>query len=236
MGFVEDERFLKYGARCLFFDRYGGFSKPPFDELNTSFNVGDAREDVERNLDAVKNISAADKVSIMNQIHSDIILEYSGKYHDADGMYTNQKGVFIGVRFADCTPIVLMDTKKRMIMSIHAGWRGTSLKISKKACEIFAKRGSSLYDIIVSIGPHICRNCYEIKEDVAKKFYSAEVIQTKDKLFLDLETANINQLIHSGINHRNIESFGICTFEHESFFSYRRDKVCGRNIGGALLS
>ncbi len=237
MGFIEDKRFLKYGARCIFFNRFGGVSKPPFDSLNTSFSVKDKKSNVEKNLEIVKNEVEAADISLMNQIHSNNITEAEKGYTpDADGIYTHISGIFLGVKFADCIPIIFMDTKNRIIMSIHAGWRGSCLAISEQAVKKLILLGSKPNDIIVSIGPHICSSCYEVKEDVANKFNQKFIKQKSNKLFLDLESVNIEQIMNLHVPLNNIESTGICTYENRDFFSYRRDVVCGRNIGGIILN
>ncbi len=235
MGFIEDKRFSKYNARCLFFDRNGGASKDPFESLNVSFSVGDDKEKVRENLNIISNIVSAEDLALLNQVHSNTIVEYSGNVYDADGFYTTKRKIFLGIRFADCLPIVFMDTKNRIIMSIHAGWRGTLLGISKNAVELFKSFGSKTDDIIVSIGPHICGNCYEIKEDTAIEFNDKFITHKDGKMFLDMEAVNIEQMVKGGIPKSNIQSFGVCTFENKNFFSYRRDGVCGRNIGGIIL-
>ncbi|AEA34087.1 peptidoglycan editing factor PgeF [Hippea maritima] len=235
MGFVEDKRFLEFKARCLFFDRFGGVSPYPFDSLNFSFAVGDKKENVLKNIENARKSINVTKMAFINQIHSKDIVEFDGKNHDADGIFTDKAGVFLAIRFADCLPIVLMDTRKRIVMAIHAGWRGSYLGISKNAVDILKQRGSNPEDIIVSIGPHICRNCYEIKDDLACKFSEEFINKKNGRLFLDLSAVNIKQLTQSGIPNENIVDLGICTFENSDFFSYRRDKICGRGAGGIML-
>ncbi|WP_022670618.1 peptidoglycan editing factor PgeF [Hippea alviniae] len=235
MGFIEDLRFREFGARCVYFDRFGGVSPPPFDSLNVSTTVGDKRENVWKNLEIVRETVKADEIALLNQVHSNTIVEYDDKIHDADGIFTDRTGVFLAIKFADCTPIMFLDRKNGFIGAAHAGWRGTHLKISVKMVEFFIEKGSKPEDIIVSIGPHICGNCYEIKDDVAEKFDGRFIKKSNGRLYLNLSEANINQLINSGIPKGNIKNLSMCTFEDKRFFSYRRDKTCGRNIGGVML-
>jgi len=236
MGFVEDKRFKEFGAKCVFFNRHGGVSLKPFDSLNFSTSSGDSVESIKKNLDIAKNLLHAREIGTISQIHFNKIVKYeSGTEKEADGIYTRELGIFIAIKFADCLPLALMDTKKKIIMVIHAGWRGTYLNISKKAVERFKDLGSNIENIIVTIGPHICKKCYEIKEDVAKKF-DEKYLNIKDgKIYLDLSAANKRQLVEMGVPEKNIKDLNICTFENRDFFSYRRDKVCGRNLGGLML-
>ncbi len=234
MGFIEDKRFLKYNARCIFFDRYNGVSKKPFDSLNLSFNVGDKEDNVIKNLSIIKNTVSAKELGMIKQVHSNVIIEFDNQPHDADGFYTAKNSVFLGIKFADCMPIIMMDTKTGVIMAVHAGWRGSFLNISGNAVKKFKALGSKAEDIIVSVGPHICSNCYEIKQDVAEKFPGGAVVCKNGRIFLDLYKINRQQMIEEGIRKENINSVGICTYENKDFFSYRRDKICGRNIGGII--
>ncbi len=234
MGVVEDKRFERYGAKCLFFDRNGGVSTGHFASLNVSLNVGDKKENVLENIDIVKNYTGCNKLALLNQIHSNKIIEYDGNIYNADGIYTDRKNVFLGIRFADCIPIVLMDKEGDIIMALHAGWRGTKLEISKKGIEIMIEKGIAPDNILVSIGPHICGNCYEIQSDVACNFEDRFKIFKNNRIYLNLKEINIEQLIQAGVKKENIDSFNICTYENRNFFSFRRNGVCGRNIGGII--
>jgi YfiH family protein len=236
MGFVEDKRFLQYDSRCIFFDRHGGVSKKPFDSLNVSFNVGDDKLSVSKNLDIIKNSLSVDKMCLVNQVHQDKIVECSDNIQDADGIFSTQSNKFLAIRFADCMPVAIFDTKEHAACCVHAGWRGSSLEISKKAIKLLLELGSRKEDIIVTFGPHICKNCYKIKEDVAVKFDSSSVLEKHSKLYLDLDSINRKQIISCGIPDKNILSLNICTYENRNFFSYRRDGICGRNMGGVILS
>ena len=235
MGFVEDERFRKFDARCVFFDRHGGVSPEPYSSLNFSTTVGDSQENVKNNFSIAKRIVGAKRIKTVNQIHSNRIVEYSENQENADGIFTNKKQVFLAIKFADCLPIALMDVKEKIIMAIHAGWKGTHLKISKMALEQFLVLGCKPENIIISIGPHICKNCYEVKEDVASKFDKKFITTKNGKTFLDLSSANKEQFKEMGVPEGNIKDLNICTFENKDFFSYRRERLCGRNMGGIML-
>ena len=74
-------------------------------------------------------------VKISHQAHSDIIEEVertNKEYTDIDGLITNNKGISLSLRFADCTPILFYDPIKNAIGNIHSGWRGTAQKIGQK--------------------------------------------------------------------------------------------------------
>lgn len=231
----EDERFRQFGARCVFFDRIGGVSPKPFDALNVSVSVGDSVENVKKNMEIIKNKLNVVEIAMLNQIHSDKIVEFTGTTEDADGFFTTKRGVFLSIKFADCCPVIFMDVKNKIIASVHSGWRGAYLKISQKMLETLYNLGSKSEDIIVTLGPHICQNCYEIKDDVVP-FFDEKFIKIKgNKKFLSLSKSIIDSLVYKGLDIKNIYDMQICTYENEKFFSYRRDKLTGRNIGGVYL-
>ena len=94
-----------------------------------------------------------------------------GIYHETDALITNRKGIYLVISFADCLPIFFFEPEKRIVASIHAGWKGIASGIIKNTVEIF----SGNYDvdpetIIAAVGPSIGPCCYVIKEDVAGNF------------------------------------------------------------------
>ena len=58
-----------------------------------------------------------------------------------DALVTDTPGVAIGVRTADCIPVLMYDPVHRAIGAVHSGWRGTVSMISKKTvmemCRLF---------------------------------------------------------------------------------------------------
>ncbi len=208
MGFIEDRRFRRYGAACFFFDKYGGIGE----------------------------LAIVTHVALVRQVHSDIVVRWHpSEVQEADGVYTHLPGVFVAVKVADCVPIVILDTGSRIICSVHAGWRGSAKGIVKKAVAKLVEEGASKEGMIVSFGPHICGGCYEVGGEVAELFQSECIRKSGDSLFLDLACVNRKQLLECGIPPKNIENVGVCTYEDRRFFSYRRDGVCGRNVGGGVI-
>ena len=66
-----------------------------------------------------------------------------------------------------------VDTKKRAVAAVHAGWRGTVQRIVEKAdgpkIRCFDSR---VRDLKAAIGPGIHRCCYEVGEEVRTQFES----------------------------------------------------------------
>lgn len=122
----------------------------------------------------------------------------------ADAVITKQKGLFIGVRVADCVPILLCDPEKQVVAAVHAGWRGTAQAILKKTLQTFYETFfSNPADILVAIGPSIRQCCYEVDGEVIRAVCLATgngdyVKTTGDKFHLDLAAANQLQALTMG--------------------------------------
>ena len=178
---------------------------------------------------------------VANQIHSDqikVINEEENKgwerLEDAveacDALVTNKQGVVLSMLTADCVPILLCDTQKKVIAAVHAGWKGTKVEIVAKTIQKMSDCfDCDPQDIIAGIGPAIGSCCYEVDKDVAMHFFDIprSFERKKDKYMIDLPLINKLQLIHAGLYEENIEMSGICTAcEAERFFSYRKEKGC----------
>lgn len=229
----------RYNVSCFFFTRLGGLSKGPFSSFNFSFQVGDDPEDVRKNFTRLKKITKAYKIITLDQIHSDNVFIYDGrgKREWGDAIITAQRRVFIGVKTADCLPVILLDKKNNVIAAVHAGWRGTVKNILGKTISIlYQKFNTRSEDILVFTGPHICENCYEVSEEIAVRFPSGCFSKKDGKFYASLLKANIFFAKDSGVLASNIYSLNLCTKENEIFFSYRRDKETGRMISGIMFN
>ena len=168
-----------------------------------------------------------------------------------DAFITNLSGVAIGVRTADCVPILLYDPVRRVIAAVHSGWKGTVLKISQGVIdrmeEVF---GTAPEDLRAVIGPCIGPDSFQVGEEVAEKFKDAGFPMPRIWTFqgpgdgspmsgghhIDLFTANEWLLLERGIRPENIRVHTIDTYRDPSFFSARREGVqCGRNINAIKL-
>ena len=147
-----------------------------------------------------------------------------------DGFVTALPGIILGVKVADCLPLLFFDTQKRVIGIAHAGWKGVLLEIAKEMVEKMKMLGSQPKDVFVGAGPHIGGCCYEVQKDLINKFFKAfgqlqeMIIKIDGKSYLNLAVPLKVQLIEQGIQNKNIEFSTACTScQIEEFFSYRRD-------------
>ena len=100
------------------------------------------------------------------QIHSAKVLDACGRKGDqigeGDAIVSSEPGVAIGIRTADCVPILVADRETRIVACIHAGWRGTAANIVGATVEVLRSRGSKPENLHVAIGPSIGSCCYEV--------------------------------------------------------------------------
>jgi YfiH family protein len=177
----------------------------------------------------------------LDQIHSDIIVKAEGapgRLGAGDGLITGVAGLMLGVRTADCVPILLADERRRVVAAVHAGWRGTLSRIAARAIEAMTREyGSQPAHLIAAIGPCIGRCCYEVGPDVARAFGTLfpELPAPREHAHLDLEEANRRILAAAGVPALRIHAAGLCTrCRAGDFHSYRRDGLRAGRLLAAI--
>ncbi len=248
--------------------RGGGVSEIDGEKvLNLGAVEWDKRENVDENkkrFQAAVGASDLDFVTL-HQIHSDVVRIVDatpGKQCKGDALATNRNGLLLGVRTADCSPVLVVDPKMRVVAAVHAGWRGTLARIVAKTIgQMQMEFKSDPKDMLAAIGPTIAGCCYEVGTEVAAdfsaKFANAaeffDELRTGDepnplqwlnmmppghqpppkKVLLDLKKANRLQLIEAGVLERNIYVSELCTScDVDRLFSYRKEGA----MSGRLLS
>jgi hypothetical protein len=178
------------------------------------------------------------EITTLKQIHSAKVIDAAGRRGDrieeGDALISDTPGLVIGVRTADCVPVLLADVRLRTIAAIHAGWRGTAAQIVPSAIRQMGDTfGTRVEDLVAAIGPCIGPCCYEVGPEVARQFVTwiPEMEHAVSPVRLNLPKANAQQLRDAGVT--DIFVSGECTFcLVERYHSYRRDK----EAAGRLLS
>lgn len=182
--------------------------------------------------------SQPDSLVLAQQIHGDKIrlvdVRQRGKrIKGVDGLITKTRGLKIGVRTADCVPLLFYEPVKKIAGAIHAGWRGTQSQISAKMIKKIKKMGGLPEKVFVVMGPHICSACYTVPPSRAKQFSHTVVWQKEGRFHLDLARGNFEQLVEAGVRKENIEVLPYCTAcQSNLFFSFRKNK--GKEDGEML--
>ena len=234
--------------------------------LNLGAVEWDQRENVEENKRRFQAALGAEDLRLvsLHQIHSDVVRSFDSapaKQCKGDASATKRAGLLLGVRTADCAPVLVVDAKKKVVAAIHAGWRGTLLRIVMKTVgQMQMEFGCRPEDLLGAIGPTIGGCCYEVGTEVASafaaKFSNAgdffDELRTGDEpnplqwlnmmppghqpppknVLLDLSKANRWQLLEAGLRDENIFVSGFCTACRSDLFSYRKE----RERSGRLMS
>ena len=234
-----------------FSTRLGGVSDFPENSLNLAGFDEDSAENIYENRRRFLELFDGDySLTSVWQIHGNgvkLIKNEQDARNDEekfDALTSNLSKLLIGVKTADCVPILIGDPKTASYAAVHAGWRGTLSSIAAKAVEMMeTKFGSAAADLICAIGPAATCANYEVGPEVVKAF--GEKFSTSGNIFtetenghakIDLHRTNREQLSNLGVSPGNIFTAPICTMERtDLFFSYRREKkLYGKT--GRLLS
>jgi len=214
----------------IFTDRTGGTSKGPYSSLNLGDHVGDVPADVSANRKAIEDLYGP--IQFMNQVHGNRIAIIESVTVDApttDALITGIPGVTLAVMVADCIPLLL--TSQEIVAAVHVGRRGLVNEVAIKTLELMREMGAS--EISANIGPAICGSCYEVSrkihDEVVAQFPLATSQTQSGTPALDLPKALTSVLNAAGV--KAISDQKICTAEDQSYFSYRRDGVTGRQVG-----
>lgn len=219
--------------------RHGGVSAPPYNSLNLGWSTADNQLNTSENRRRFFSALGIkeNQVASAHQVHGDSILHVSkpGRYDGYDALITREKDLLVCVSIADCTPILIFDAKNEAVAAIHAGWRGTALSIVSSTLEqmktVFGTQGRDCYAFI---GTCIDVCDYEVDADVADYFDTAfkKMNPQIGKFFLDLKSANRQQLVEGGLSPERIEISPFSTLTHNSdYFSHRAEKgITGRML------
>lgn len=248
------------GLQHGFSTRKGGVSKEHLASLNLSFSVEDVKENVLENFRRIGERfgKTPEDFVLSKQSHETKVLKVGTKdrgkgitkdrdYEGIDALITDEKGIILSCFSADCVPILFYDPIHKTVGACHSGWRGTKGKILQNVVEEMRKHFSSNpAEILIAIGPSICKEQYVVSEDLALSFLedypdlgedTASPIQriSKDKFQLDLWDLNRRIALDCGIKEEHISISGYCTMENpELFFSHRYSQG-RRGLQGAFI-
>ena len=237
-----------------FFNKDGGVSKGIYESLNCGIGSKDKKNNVERNLEIVKNKFGpkSKKIFLVKQVHSNKLVFLNKKSNIksrnivGDAIVCEKKGIPIAILTADCVPVLIYDKQKEVIAAIHAGWRGAYKGIIQKVIQFMLKKGCEPKNMVAAIGPAISKKSYEVKLEFKKKFIKKDKNNIKfftikkNKINFNLK-AYVRSLIRSNSINK-IDLIDIDTFEQKNnFFSARKslklkDDDYGRNISVIMIN
>ncbi len=242
----------------LFSTRIGGASEGIYASMNLSYARGDRKEAVDENFRRIAEIMGREiqDFVLSDQTHTANVrkvteedrgkgIVYQKDYCDVDGLITNERHIVLATFYADCVPLFLVDKKHRAIGLSHSGWKGTAGRMGEHT--LLAMReayGTNPEDVEIGIGPSICKDCYEVGEDVTEAFAAGFPDKVrKDILFakgggkyhLDLWKANEYIFRMAGVPKEQISVTDICTCCNPNYlFSHRASQGKRGNLGAFL--
>lgn len=195
-------------------------------------------------------------VTQMHQVHKTkvYLVDKPGIERDEldgyDALITNVRGVALGVRSADCFPVLIYDPVHKAVGAAHSGWRGTCQKIaSVTLLEMIKNFGTDAKDVKVVIGPGIRVDSFQVGEEVPSAFKTAGFPLDKIWSFrgpcvegscegghhIDLCAAIKHTLCESGVLPSNVYDSRIDTFTDPEFYSYRREGRAAKRIISSIM-
>lgn len=239
----------RHGFVNAFSTRLGGISPFPNGDLNLAGFGEDSDENIMENRRRfLKSFDREYALATVHQVHSDRIKEAftigdAARTDQADAIVSDLPGILAAVKTADCVPILIADSAAMTFAAVHAGWRGTTASIAAKTIRKLAEeQNADPGKMVCAIGPAAGGERYEIGRDVMDAF--AASFPEGGKYFtptraghalVDLQRANRDQLIASGVPAENIFTAPYCTMtRNDLFFSYRIEKRLYGRVGRLL--
>ena len=238
-------------------DEYGvinGFTLKPFDFRSNYVLEETIQENIEKLEDIFKYTFAVRMQP--HQTHTNIVKVIDGDnlnetFEDVDGLITNLKGILLTSILADCQGLLLYDNNKKVVGSIHSGWKGTLNRIGSNAIQLMVDTyGCNVDDIEVFMSPSILSCCFEVQDDVYNLFIEefkdidingciriGNIIDGNQKYYIDITKINKNVLMNMGIKEEHIYENDLCSKCHKDIIhSHRGDgMLSGRNIAFICL-
>ena len=237
--------------------RHGGVSQGNHGEFNVNLYCGDDPDDIAQNRKALCQLLKIkdDRLIMPHQVHTTGIAQIGNTFfrlsdevrrqvlEGIDALMTNLSGVCIGVSTADCIPIILYDSEHHAATVVHSGWRGTVANIAGVAVTSMQMAYHTRPEVLQAvIGPGISLENFEVGDEVYEEFAAAgypmdQIARRYEKWHIDLWECCRLQLEDVGLKSENIQTSGICTYDHsDDYFSARKlGTDSGRILTGIVL-
>ena len=213
---------------------------------------GGRSEAAVRDMGAVARDLGFDAIRRVRQVHGSSVVRADGPlevWPEADALWTDRSGLLLGIGVADCVPVLVADAAGP-IGAAHAGWQGTTLRVTEALVRAMVASGASPDRMVAALGPSIGPCCYVIDGDraaIVRERLGAEVEEflhsaepaggsgaDASRLVFDLWAENLAQLRAAGIT--TVETAGICTkCGGEDLWSYRARDRLGLGTGLAVI-
>lgn len=211
--------------------RHGGVSAPPRDSLNLA-PAGDAPPAVAANLARLRRALGLTRLVWASQVHGTRILavrDQDGVVGEADGLATDQPGVGLLIKQADCQAVILAAPERGVVACLHVGWRGNVADMPGQGVRFLARRfGVAPGELWAAVSPGLGACCAEFVNH-AREFPPEFRDFRRQGDNFDLPAITRAQLARAGVAPERIELAEMCTKCRPEFFSYRREGETGRS-------
>jgi len=236
------------GIRYFCTTRHGGISEAPWDSFNLGTHVGDDARAVAQNR---KRLAAAlptppiwlNQVHGINVVQADVLQTGTAHPIEADALVTVRPQQVLAILTADCLPILMGDTRGRVLGLAHAGWRGLAAGVLEQTFfHLQARLPHTDAHLIwrAWIGPGISQPHFEVGKEVRDAFVQPDphtaacfsAGKTADTWQANLPALAAHRLRRMGVT--QIWQSQACTYANpDLFYSHRRaqkqqGQPCGR--------
>jgi len=233
--------------------RRGGVSPEPYGAgpqesatagggLNLGVHVGDDPANVAFNRAIVKGRLPSEP-AWLSQVHGAAVVHADrlgrGSVPEADASIASMPGAVCAIQTADCLPVLFTNRAGSVVGAAHAGWRGLAGGVLEATVEAMRVEADGADEIIAWLGPAIGPQEFEVGEEVLQAFLAGAQDEAAvraafvarpglpGKYLADIYALARLALRKLGVN--DVSGGDLCTVTDASrFFSYRRDKVTGR--------
>lgn len=226
-------------AKHCFFGAKGGVSQGKYASLNTNYNSQDSKVAVRQNFEIItahfhKNY---EDMFTLNQGVSNTVVEANLPQQftvTADGAVTTNPNILLGIKTADCAPVLLADYKQGVIGAAHAGWRGAYRGVVENTVALMLRKGAELKNIAAAIGPCMQQASFEVQNDMRATLLKENSANAKyfaagkdsEHFYFDLSGYLEDKIHNLGID--NVVNSHIDTYPAQNgYFSYRRNTHLG---------
>lgn len=244
-GVLRSRKLEQLGFAHGFSTRAGGVSRGPYASLNLGRSVGDEGEHVAENHRrfAAWVGYAPDALFELSQVHGahvrrvDPVEDPVLVREERGDALVAAAGAAVGVRTADCVPVLIADPVSGQVAAVHAGWRGVAAEVVPEAVRALCGWAQApAARLWAAMFPHIRSCCFEVGEDVAEQLSRSvagvAVARRSPKPHVALDALIASQLRAAGVPEQQIDDMPGCTrCDAAQFFSFRRDgRASGRHL------
>lgn len=225
--------------------RKGGVSAAPYDDgagaggLNLGLHVDDLPGAVRENRARLQALLPG-HAAWVSQVHGADVVDASlvrpgAPVRTGDASFSTTPAAVCAILTADCLPVLFADVDGKVVGAAHAGWRGLAGGVL--GATLAAMRAARAGEITAWLGPAIGPEAFEVGADVRAAFDAVLAGEAdgafkpypgrEGKYLADIYRLARLVLARDGVT--RVHGGDRCTFsEAGQFYSYRRDRVTGR--------